>query len=101
MKDVSETFETLVADREEDMAREAAAAAAATDETPADAMTVDPSEVEAPADGPSGDKGKEHEVDAIVETDRELEPVPLAGAADIELLVDPPVVREWIARESS
>jgi hypothetical protein len=65
MKDVSEAFETLVADREEDMAREAAATAAATDKMPADAMTVDPSEVEAPADGPSGDKGKECEVDAI------------------------------------
>jgi hypothetical protein len=87
MKDVSEAFETLAADREDDMAREAAA----TDELPADAMTVDPSEVEAPADGPSGDKGKERETDAIPATDREPGPAPLAGAADMELIVDPPV----------
>jgi hypothetical protein len=91
MKDVSETFKTLVADREEDMAREAATAATATEEMPANAMSVDPRELEATTEGPSGDKGKEREADATVETDRELEPVPLAGAADIELLVDPPV----------
>jgi hypothetical protein len=91
MKDVSEAFETLVADREEDIAKEAAATAAATDELPADAMTVDPSEVEATAEGPSGDKGKEREADAALETDREPEPAPLVGAADVELLVDPPV----------
>jgi hypothetical protein len=91
MKDVSEAFETLAADREEDIAREAAATAAAADDLPADAMTVDPSEVEATAEGPSGDKGKEREADATLETDREPEPAPLVGAADVELLVDPPV----------
>jgi hypothetical protein len=91
MKDVSEAFETLAADREEEMAREAAATTTATDDLPADAMTVDPSEVEATAEGPSGDKGKEREADATLETDREPEPVPLVGAADVELLVDPPV----------
>jgi hypothetical protein len=90
MKDVSEAFETLAADREEDIAREAAATAAA-DDLPTDAMTVDPSEVEAPADGPSGDKGKERETDAIPATDREPDPAPLAGAADMELIIDPPV----------
>jgi hypothetical protein len=92
MKDVSERFETLVADREEDMAREAAAAATAVpEEAPANAMDVDAREVEATADGPSGDKGKEREADAIPATDREPDPAPLAGAADLELIVDPPV----------
>jgi hypothetical protein len=47
--------------------------------------------VEATADGPSGDKGKEREVDAILASDREPEPAPLAGAADMELIVDPSV----------
>jgi hypothetical protein len=93
MKDVSETFETLVADREEDMAREAAAAATAAtaEEVPANAMDVDSRELEATTEGPSGDKGKEREADAALEADREPEPAPLAGAADMELIVDPPV----------
>jgi hypothetical protein len=94
MKDVSEAFETLVADREEDMAREAAAAAtaaAAPEEVPANAMDVDSRELEATTEGPSGAKGKARDADATLETDREPEPALLAGAADLELIVDPPV----------
>jgi hypothetical protein len=94
MKDVSEAFETLVADREEDIARETAAAAtaaAAPEEVPANAMDVDSRELEATTEGPSGDKGKARDADATLETDREPEPAPLAGAADLELIVDPPV----------